>query len=112
MADIYGKRRASMERVMDGLVRQIEANGMSDTGEKLYEHLLYRIKSDASMREKLRRTGLDETAENALLALTDAISVRIVCLFIDYVYECVRRLRALLDCVVVTYVTISFIVEL
>ena len=39
MADIYGKYRASMERVMDGLVRQIEANGTSDTGEKRYEHL-------------------------------------------------------------------------
>ena len=102
MADIYGKYRASMERVMDGLVRQIEANGTSDTGEKRYEHLLYRIKSDESMREKLRRTGLDETAENALRALTDAIGVRIVCLFIDDVYECVCRLRALPGCVVVT----------
>jgi len=101
-ADIYGKYRDGLERVLDGFVRQIEASGTLDSGEKLYDHLLFRIKSDGSMREKLRRSGLEETAENALRKLTDAIGVRIVCLFIDDVYECVRRLRSFPGCTVVT----------
>ena len=118
METVYGKYRDGLVRTLDDLTQRIEGynrDNIEAGNEPLYYHLITRIKSDESMRKKLHRTGLDETAENALRALTDAIGVRIVCLFIDYVYECVRRLRALLGCVVVTeedYDTISFIVEL
>lgn len=42
------------------------------------------------------------TTEKALRAITDSIGVRIVCLFIDYVYECIQRIRAFPNCTVVT----------
>lgn len=100
-ADIYGAYRAPMSHVMDTLVRQIEAESRSEQGKRLYEHLLCRIKSDESMREKLRRSGLEETAENALRSLTDSIGLRVVCRFIDDVYECVSRIRRIPGCVVV-----------
>ncbi len=100
--DIYGPYRPDMERVMEGLVGRLEANRQAEDGEKLYEHLTCRIKSDGSMRDKLRRRGLEATAENALRGLTDSIGVRVVCLFIDDVYECVRRIRAFPQCTVVT----------
>ena len=91
--DIYGKYRPAMEGVLDYLAGQIKEKGVSESGEKLYEHLSCRIKSDESMREKLRRKELEETQKNALHTLTDAIGVRVVCLFVDDVYECVKRIR-------------------
>ena len=91
--DIYGKYRPAMEGVLDFLAGQIKEKGVSESGEKLYEHLSCRIKSDESMREKLRRKELEETQKNALHTLTDAIGVRVVCLFVDDVYECVKRIR-------------------
>lgn len=50
------------------------------------EHLLSRIKSEDSMREKCRRKGLPETQESALSDIHDAIGIRIVCAFIDDIY--------------------------
>ena len=51
------------------------------------EHCLSRIKSDASMREKCRRSGLPETVESALGSIYDAIGLRIVCAFLKDVYR-------------------------
>ena len=99
--DIYGPHRTAMEKTMAMLVGKIEENSKSESGEKIYEHLLYRIKDDASMREKLRRKGLQETAKNALRAVNDSIGIRIVCLFIDDVYTCVDRIKAIPGCAVV-----------
>lgn len=99
--DIYGPYRPAMERVMASLVSQIEKSGRAENGDKLYEHLAYRIKGDQSMREKLARSHLAETTENALRQLIDSIGLRVVCLFIDDVYECVRLIRTFPGCAVV-----------
>ena len=99
--DIYGSYRPAMEKVMKNLAVSIEASAGNVNGDKLYEHLSYRIKSDESAREKLARKGLEPTAKNAILELKDAIGLRIVCLFIDDVYECVRLIRSFPECRVV-----------
>ncbi len=95
---IYGICRESLYSVMNRLVSQIETYSRdyeSANGERLYEHLRYRIKSEESMLDKLRRQGLEPTPMNALRTLTDAIGLRIVCLFIDDVYENAARIRSL-----------------
>ena len=95
---IYGICRESLYSVMNRLVSQIEAYNRdyeSENGERLYEHLRYRVKSEESMLDKLRRRGLEPTPMNALRTLTDAIGLRIVCLFIDDVYENAARIKAL-----------------
>ena len=99
--DIYGKYRPAMEKVLEYLAGQIEENCKSENGEKLYEHLSCRIKSDESMRAKLRLKELEENEKNALHTLTDAIGLRVVCLFVDDVYECVRRISSLPNCSVI-----------
>ena len=99
--NIYGEFRPVMDRIMNSLIREIMRNSRSDTVEKLYEHLAYRIKGNESTIEKLRRKGLEPNTKNALKALTDSIGLRIVCLFIDDVYECVKRIRAFPRCTVV-----------
>lgn len=95
---IYGICLESLYSVMNRLVSQIEAYSRdyeSVNGERLYEHLRCRIKSEESMLDKLRRQGLEPTPMNALRTLTDAIGLRIVCLFIDDVYENATRIRLL-----------------
>lgn len=95
---IYGHCRDTLVSVMNRLVSQIEAYSKTyeeTKGERLYEHLRYRVKSEESMLEKLRRRDLKPTPMNALRTLTDAIGLRIVCLFIDDVYENAARIRAL-----------------
>ena len=62
---------------------------------KCFEHLTSRLKTEASMREKLKRRGLAETTENALYQMKDAIGLRIVTRFVDDIYRVKDRLAAL-----------------
>ena len=86
---IYGSHLPRMEAVKDKLFAVIEntrrelteKNGMDPA-----EHVLARIKSEESMREKCRRQGLPETEESALVRIHDAIGLRVVCAFLDDVY--------------------------
>ncbi len=101
---LYGSCLAPMRRVMARIAGEIEAYGKQceqERGEKLYEHLSYRIKSEDSMREKLLGRGLTPSVHAALREVSDAIGLRIVCLFINDVYENVERIRSLPGCRVV-----------
>ena len=62
------------------------------------EHLIYRVKSEESMREKCVRKGLPQTPESALRVLRDAIGVRVVCAFVSDVYSIRDYLLNLPDC--------------
>ncbi|HAM04918.1 GTP pyrophosphokinase [Megasphaera sp. UBA4233] len=96
--DIYGIYRTSLEQVMDTLVREIRAYSEREkarTGSTIYEHLLYRIKTDSSMRGKCDRKGLPQTERSALYDIHDAIGLRIVCRFIDDIYTNINYLRQL-----------------
>ncbi len=89
MDDIYGGHRAEMEKVLDRLVQRVKDLRESMTKETDFdpiEHILARVKSDESMREKCRRKGLPETTESALTKVYDALGVRIVSPFLSDVY--------------------------
>lgn len=89
MDDIYGGHRPHMEAVLDRLVeavRQLRDNMIAQTGFDPVEHILARVKSEESMRDKCRRKGLPETPESALQQIYDALGVRIVCGFLSDVY--------------------------
>ena len=95
---IYGNCQENLTVVMNHLVSQIEAYAKSyeeEHGERLYEHLRCRVKSEESMLDKLQRRGLEPTSYNALRTLTDSVGLRVICLFIDDVYENAARIRAL-----------------
>ncbi len=102
--DIYGGFRPVLEKVMNRLKEELEQadrERTEQTGERLFEHLNARIKSGESMREKLRRKGLEETPAHALREIRDAVGLRVVTLFIDDVYENAARLKSLPGCRVV-----------
>lgn len=96
--DIYGIYRPALEAVAARMAEAIEAYGAAEkekTGEMLYEHLRYRLKSEESMEAKLRARGLPLTAESALRGVRDAVGFRIVCRFVDDIYDNLARIRAL-----------------
>lgn len=60
---------------------------------KPIEHYKMRVKSEESMKEKLARKELPITVSAALQQIHDAVGVRIVCPFVDDVYEVVKMLK-------------------
>ncbi len=87
--DIYGEHRTNMEKVLERLVnkaKELRERTREEQGLDPVEHILARIKSDQSMREKLARKGLPITTEAALTQVNDALGVRIVCAFLNDVY--------------------------
>ena len=98
MESIYGKQGEALPEILGAFrtrIEEISARVKERMGSAPYEHLICRVKSDESMREKCRRKGLPETPQSALCKVHDAIGVRVVCRFIDDVYLVVRTLKAL-----------------
>ena len=61
------------------------------------EYITSRIKSEKSMKEKLERKNLPVTLEAALNKVFDAVGIRIICPYIDDVYETVKMLKQYKD---------------
>ena len=98
MESIYGKQGEALPEILGAFrtrIEEISARVKERTGSAPYEHLICRVKSDDSMREKCRRKSLPETPQSALCKVHDAIGIRVVCRFIDDVYVVVRALKAL-----------------
>ena len=66
-----------------------------ETGFKLYEHFISRIKESDSMREKCRRKNLPETSQSALKEIRDSIGIRIVCGFVDVIYKTIDVIKTI-----------------
>ena len=57
------------------------------------EYIKTRIKLEDSMKEKLKRKGLEVNLENALNKIYDAAGIRIICTFVDDVYDIVQMIK-------------------
>ena len=58
MAGIYGEYADTLQKVMDQLIGELSDYNnevREKTGDGIYEHLLGRVKSEESMREKMRQ---------------------------------------------------------
>jgi putative GTP pyrophosphokinase len=98
---IYGNQRPNLEKVMGYVTDRIQdysRQRREETGEAAYEHLIYRIKSEDSMREKCVRKGLPETPESALVTIHDSIGIRIVCCFLDDIYDIIEYIKSIPGC--------------
>ena len=95
---IYGKFTETLLELKKGLELEIlswNEEAVREEKHKCFEHLTSRLKTEASMREKLARRGLTATTENALYQMKDAIGLRIVTRFVDDIYRVKDRLAAL-----------------
>lgn len=99
---LYGSFRPAMEQVMNTLSDQIKGIEQTGDGRKLYEHLSCRIKDEGSAALKLTGKGLELNERNALRELKDTIGLRIVCRFIDDVYECVQLIHSFPYCSIIS----------
>ena len=96
--DIYGQYKDSLEAVMRMMAASMERYAKAhkdDSGELIYEHLRYRLKSEKSMQAKLEARGLPLTPCSALCEVRDAIGFRVVCRFIDDIYKNISRIKDL-----------------
>ncbi|EMB79124.1 hypothetical protein SMU44_05371 [Streptococcus mutans 11VS1] len=95
---IYGKYQAYLSQILKHFSQKIQDENQrvkKDTGFKLFEHFLARIKTNESMIEKCQRKQLPLTAQSALKEIRDAIGIRIVCGFVDDIYKMVAILKTL-----------------
>jgi putative GTP pyrophosphokinase len=86
---LYGRHTEALGAARDRLLESLEAlrtKTIAETGDDPIDHLLTRIKSEASAREKCRRKGIPETTESAMTRLHDLIGLRVVCPFLSDVF--------------------------
>ena len=57
------------------------------------EYIKSRVKTEESMKEKLKRKGLKVNLENAITKIYDAAGIRIICTFVDDVYDIVQMIK-------------------
>lgn len=93
---IYSGQQANLEQVKGQVLDLLAKHNQEEkekNGHSIYEHILARVKSEESAREKCHRKGLPETAASVLLDMHDAIGIRVVCRFIDDVFRNVEYIR-------------------
>ena len=101
---IYGEYSIYLEQVLQDLTKRFtnfDEYVLSETGEHGFEHIISRIKSDESMREKCRRKGLPETPKSALSEMKDAIGMRIVTSFVDDIYLMIKYIKSFDNCAII-----------
>lgn len=97
---VYGNNSFILKSALNTMYTKIELirSFREESGQRnLFEHYLGRIKSEQSMTDKLKRKGLEATYENAVTKVFDAVGVRIICRFVDDVYDMAGILKSMSD---------------
>lgn len=92
----YGDWLAQLQQAVQVVLARIEAVGgqiTANQGRSPIEHCKWRIKSAASMQEKLRRNGWPVTLAAVKAHIYDGVGVRVVCPFINDIYLLAQALR-------------------
>jgi len=95
---IYGSHLPRMQQLLSEVRSDIDALRARErgaTGEDPVEHVKTRIKDEESMRRKCQLRGYPVNEESALFRIHDAVGVRIVCSFVQDVYDFRDRLLTL-----------------
>ena len=95
---IYGKYADYLPLILEDFSQRIqERNDLvkKETGYKLFEHLISRVKTPESMVEKCQRKGFEVSTESVLRQIRDSIGLRIVCGFVDDIYKTIDVIKAI-----------------
>ncbi|HEO7052696.1 TPA: GTP pyrophosphokinase family protein [Streptococcus agalactiae] len=102
--NIYGDYGRYLPLILEDFSQRIQLENDKakvETSYKLYEHIIGRIKTSDSMIEKCRRKQLPVTVDSALKVIRDSIGVRIICGFVNDIYQIVERIKTFDDCRIV-----------
>lgn len=91
--EFYGEdyqKLLNSEYLLKDLIQRFQGN----ESEKKIAYISSRIKSPDSMIKKLEKKGIEPTAENALLKVNDAVGIRVICSFVDDIYNVSRWIDA------------------
>lgn len=101
---IYGEYTDYLPLILENFSRRICKKNdevKKETGYKLFEHFIARVKTPESMIEKCQRKNFPVTTESALKKVRDSIGLRIVCGFVDDIYTLADLIRSFDDCTIV-----------
>lgn len=87
--------------IMEAKIKIIDEQMSMKYNREIMRSISDRIKSPESIYAKLERRGLEPTLKAARQNLNDLIGIRIVCLFLDDVYEIANILKAQKDVTVI-----------
>ena len=96
MLNIYGKYAPTLDKLLEQMMTQftqLNKDYEREHGERLYEHLRGRVKSEVSMEDKCKRKNLPLTPQSALRDNRDSVGLRVVCNFIDDIYTCIDFIK-------------------
>ena len=96
MLNIYGKYAPTLDKLLEQMMTQftqLNKDYEREHGERLYEHLRSRVKSEVSMEDKCKRKNLPLTLQSALRDNRDNVGLRVVCNFIDDIYTCIDFIK-------------------
>ena len=82
----FAQRLEEVKALLLGEIRSMLDSISTDPETAVAEHIKCRIKSADSLNEKLRRTGLEESAENSIKNLSDVVGARVITHFIGDIY--------------------------
>lgn len=92
--EFYGEKLAMLygikDEVMQKITNYLETLSQEDNP---LEYCISRIKDPISMQNKLKKRNLPPTCDYALTHITDTIGIRVICSFIDHVYELVDWIK-------------------
>ena len=92
----YGPYAEGLERTKELMLHEIQRildSISTDSETAPAEHLKCRIKGSESLKEKLRRKGLEETPENGLRELSDLVGARVVTHFVGDIYTVLEKIE-------------------
>ncbi|WP_461205282.1 GTP pyrophosphokinase [Clostridium sp. DL1XJH146] len=98
--DFYQDKLDELISAKEYVLEKIEMykqNQKNKTGENPVEHCKSRIKGAKSVRNKLLKKELETDLETAIRNLTDLVGIRVVCSFMDSVYDVVDFIKAQRD---------------
>lgn len=92
----YGEYAPKLKEIEQLLMNEIQLmldSISTDSETALAEHIKCRVKSAESLREKLKRLDLEETAECALRNLSDLVGVRVITHFVGDIYTVLELIK-------------------
>ena len=93
----YGIYADRLEEIKTLLLKEIQAildSISTDSETALAEHIKCRIKGAESLKEKLRRKGLEEKPEIGLKELSDLVGARVITHFVGDIYTILDLIKA------------------